>query len=135
MFIELMLICERRHDFLMECNFISGRGVHILDFAERANEQMFEHLNRYTSEYLNGRLACTRLHFKRCICWPCARNQNRKDSPQTKTKQQKKNRKNCCQRICINCAVCCCRQHMLRMRNMMNTFKLKLWPIGCQAFH
>lgn len=35
MFIELMLICAPRHDFLMECNFVSGRAVHISDLLYR----------------------------------------------------------------------------------------------------
>lgn len=53
MFIELMLICARRHDFLMECNFTLGRGVRISDFAERRNDPMFVRSTGCVSECLN----------------------------------------------------------------------------------
>lgn len=68
MFIELMLICAPRHDFLMECN------LYFCGTKQWAVSGMWSWL-----ESLAGRRACTRLHFGR-MHWPCAKWNGKNDT-------------------------------------------------------
>lgn len=68
------------------------------------------------SVYRFGPTGVHSIAFWTLLCWPCARNQNRKGSQK---KNQNPGETVCCSAIVASFVQFYCRQHTLRMRNMV----------------
>lgn len=136
MFIELMLICAPRHDFLMECNFVSGRAVHISDLLYRTqrhwitdchNDWLTAWVIDWVNDWITARMSVclsvcrfgpTGVHsiaisnaFMLAVC--------QKPKPERQPKKKEKIKVVCYSTIVASFVQFYCRQHTLRMRNVV----------------